>query len=189
MKLLTIIFLINFTVIFAQTKVEYEKKVEESSVPEIAREELYKCFTEETRVKWFSQKDDKKEVFEAKFSLNGKYHSVEFDLDGEIENVEILLTDKEIDDKILEMISKELSKKYSDYTILKIQKAYYGDDDELFDVIGEELIDDDIEVEFEIEVNIKQNKQRQLFEITMDDDFEIIRKRKIKLQSTDILDY
>ena len=174
--------------IFAQTKTEFEKKVDESKVPSIAVEGLHKCFTEDVKIKWYFQKDGKKEVYEAKFDNLDKFFSVEFDVEGDIENVEILVDKKDLDKLTKERLENTLSAEFKDFEIVKIQKEYLGDEDELIKTIEGQIVEDII-TNFEIEVNAKIDKRRQLYELMINENFEIKRKRKIKLQSTDILDY
>jgi hypothetical protein len=129
----------------------------------------------------------KKKVYEAKFNYKSSGFSVEFDLDGDIANVEILLNQKDLNSSDVELMNKTLSENFSDFKLLKIQREYIGDDD-LFSIIKGESAED-VEVKYELEINIRKNKRRKLYEVILDEDFELIRKRRIKLQSTDILDY
>ena len=188
MKFLLSILLFNIGVCIGQTKVEYEKKVDESEIPSQAKQDLYGSLQEDVKVRWFMQKDGKKKVYEAKFDYKGSYYSVEFDLDGEIENVEVLLDLNDMETSVYDKITASLNEAFSDFKILKIQKEYIGDEEELFAIIQGKPIDD-IDINYEVEINAKHNKRRKLYEVILDEDYDIISKRKIKLQSTDVLDY
>lgn len=185
---LFIVVLFNLGICLGQTKVEYEKRVDASEIPSEAKEDLFDCFEDDVKVKWFYQRDGKKKVYEAKFDYKGIVYSVEFELDGEIENVEVLLNEKDMESSVLESIKRSVSKAYSDFKILKIQREYVGDDDDLFAVIKGEF-PEDVEINYEVEVNVKQNKRRKLYEVILAEDYEILSRRRIKLQSTDVLDY
>jgi len=188
LRYLAIILFLYSGACLGQTKMEYEKKVDEAEIPVRAKQDLYNCFEEEVKVKWFFQKDGKKKVYEAKFNYKNSSYSVEFDLDGDIENVEVLLTENDMDPNILKNITTSIEKEFTDFKILKIQEEFIGDEEELFAIIRGELVDD-IDINYEIEVNAKQKKRRNLYEVILDRDFKVLSKRKVKLQSTDILDY
>lgn len=175
--------------VFAQDKIEIEKRVKEEDIPESAVEDLADILEPDHKVKWYYQADGSKKVYEAKFNFNSKDFSVEFDTSGLIYNVEIEIELESLSPIFRLKLDKRLNRLFDDYNIRKIQIEYLGEEDDLFEIISEDEIDDDLNVYYEIEVNAKSSKKRALYELIFNDKAKLISKRKIKLKSTDILDY
>lgn len=175
--------------VYSQTKVEYEKRIDESEIPSALREKLYNCFDKKVKIKWFFQKDGQKEVFEAKFKYNEHFYSVEFNLMKVIQNVEIIITENELKKTTLEAIHTKISKEFKDFSILKMQREYRGNPEDLYNVIGLKRYSKKLDIFYDIELNVKQNRRRQKYEMILDENFNINLIRKVKLKSTDILDY
>ncbi len=174
---------------WCQTKVEIEKRVKTSEVPSQALEDLTENSQNTNKVKWYYQEDGDKQVYEAKFKQNSNKYSVEFSKQGKILNVEVIIKAKQIDTDIYNQIKSELKAAFSDFKIRKIQREYLGDKDDLHEIISENEIDDDLKIRYEIEVNAKIDKKRQLYEMLFNKKGELINQRLVKLKSTDILDY
>lgn len=175
--------------IWSQTKVEIEKRVNTDEVPEEALDDLRDNLKKFTKVKWYYQEDDDKKVYEAKFKQNSKKYSVEFDTEGEIYNIEVTIKPKDIKALVFNQIKSELLELFDDYKIRKIQREFLGESDDLFEIISENEFDEDLKIRYEMEVNAKVDSNRQLFEFLFGDDGKLISHRKVKVKSTDILDY
>ena len=173
----------------AQIKVEFEKRVNVHDIPQSMVSQLNESFDENVKVKWYYQEDGEKKVYEAKFNYNKKQKSVEFDLEGNITNIEILISKNEIQPEVLQTIETQISKAFNKYKILKIQKEYKGTSEQLFDIIHSSRFSQNLEIYYEIEVNAKQKKRRSLYEMIFNKNGSLVSKRKVKLKSTDILDY
>lgn len=176
-------------IVFAQDKIEIEKRVKTEDVPKSAVEDLADILGADHKVKWYYQEDGSKKVYEAKFNFNSNDYSVEFDTNALIYNVEIEVDFESLTSKFRLKLEKKLNKLFEDYKIRKIQIEYLGEEEDLFELISEEDLDEDLEIRYEIEVNAKSSKQRALYELIFDDNAKLMSKRKIKLKSTDILDY
>lgn len=189
MRNLILFFCLFSLQISAQTKLEKEIRVKDKDVPTKALDCIQDNIKSKKRVKWFFQKDADKEVYEAKFKQFGKKFSVEFLTSGEIFNVEIIIKKSNFKNQVYKAITSEMDWRFDDFKMIKIQTEYLGDDDDLEDIIEDYEIDDDLEQRFEIEVNAKTDGKRHLYEMIFDDNGKLLSKRKIKLKSTDILDY
>ncbi len=183
------LFMLSVCVSNAQIKNEFERKIGKEEIPESTRFKLENGFTENVKIKWFYQEDGDKKVYEAKFKYNANVYSVEFDLNGKISNVEILTSKNNIPSDVFNVIDNEIHKEFSEYRILKIQKEFIGASEDLFDVIHSSTFSSNLAIDYEIEVNVKQNKRRHLYELIFDEKGNLTSKRKINLKSTDILDY
>lgn len=187
---------IHFTFLFcfilgfsqSQTKNEVEKRVSKEDIPSDIIDDLNPHVKKIDNVKWYYQIDGKKKVYEGKFKQHSQRYSVEFDTLGKIANVEVIIKKREIPNYIFENISNKLRDTFKDYKIKKIQREYLGNE-ELLEVISNKKSNTDLKIRYEILVNAKIENYRKLFEILFDCKGHIISKRKVILQSTDILDY
>lgn len=190
MRTTMILFLALFTATSqAQNKIEIEKSVKTDKVPQSAVEDLDAILGDNHKVKWYYQEDGTKKVYEAKFKYNSKEYSVEFDTTGVIFNVEIKVNYDELSPKFISKLEKKLDQLFDDYKIRKIQIEYLGKKEDLFELLSTQEVDEDLQVQYEIEINAKSEKSRTLYELIYDNKVKLLSKRKIKLRSTDILDY
>ena len=174
---------------WSQTKTEIERRIDVEDVPLKAVKDLRENVKRFDKVKWYYQEDDNKRVFEAKFKQFSQRYSVEFDTLGEIANVEIIIQKRQVPKKAFQQMTSYLEDEFENYKIRKIQREHLGEDDDLMDLIEENELDDDLTIRYEVEVNVKVDKQRKLYETVFDDDGKVLRQREVIMQSTNILDY
>jgi hypothetical protein len=173
---------------FSQEKNEVERRIKSDEVHDNAKEWLKETYKKRRKTKWYYQTDGNKEVFEAKLKHNKQLHSIEFSLDGQVQNIEILIGEDELDTKVLESILKFLDTNYTKSSVSKLQIQYTGDEDDLEDVIDEQEFEDVI-VKYEMEFYGKNDKDDELWEALFDEHGKLIQKRIINLKATDNLDY
>ena len=181
--------IMTLTLTWGQAKKEVEKRIDVEDVPQEAVEDLSENVEEFENVKWYYQEDGLKRVFEAKFKQFSQKYSVEFDTLGKIYNVEIVINKKQIPKKAYEQMVSYLEAEFDDYKFRKIQREHLGEADDLFDLIEDNERDDDLTIKYEVKVNGKIDKRRALYEISFDAKGEVLNRREVVLQSTDILDY
>ncbi|MBZ9628623.1 hypothetical protein LB456_10730 [Psychroflexus sp. CAK57W] len=172
----------------AQEKNEVEKRVKKGEVHERAIEWLNDAFEKKRKTKWYLQTDGEKEVFEAKLKHKNHLHSVEFDLDGNVRNVEVLIDENELEREVLKVILTYLKANYTKFSISKIQIQYTGEGENLEDVIDEDEFED-ITINYEIEFYGKSDTEDELWEGLFDAKGTFLEKRVINLKATDNLDY
>jgi len=74
--------------LFAQEKFEMESRLKQNDVPSNALN-FIDSLSLKNKVKWYLEEGIERKSIEAKFKRSGKKHSVEFDILGNIEDVEI----------------------------------------------------------------------------------------------------
>lgn len=188
LRIYSILFLLGLAIGNAQEKNEVEKRVKKREVHEQAIEWLNDAYENNRKTKWYFQTDGEKEVFEAKLKHKKHLHSVEFDLDGNVRNIEILIDENELDKKVYKVITTYFNSKYTKYSISKIQIQYTGEGDDLEDVIDENEFEN-ITINYEIEFYGKSSTDDELWEGLFDAEGVLIEKRIINLKTTDNLDY
>lgn len=173
---------------FAQEKKEVEKRIKESEVHEDALEWLEDAYENKRKTKWYYQTDGDEKVYEAKLKHRKHLHSVEFNLEGVVQNIEVLLKEKEIDKEVHQNIISYLENNYNKYSFSKIQIKYIGEGDDLEDMIDENEFED-ITINYEIEYYGKSDSEDELWEGIFNENGKFLEKRVVKIKATDNLDY
>lgn len=168
-------------------KVEREEGIKEKHVPKAAIKWLYDAFENVKKPNWFQEFYIDGYSYEAKFRLDGKYFSVEFDSLGTLEDVEIEMDFEELEESVQENLNQYFSSAYQAYRISKIQIQYTGEEDDLEDFFDENE-NEGIMVRYEIEYRGKvSNQEDEIWEGTFEADGTFISKRKIEIRITDNL--
>ena len=175
--------------LFAQEKVEVERRINKSKVPEDAVEWLNETFDKPRRVKWYFEDNAGDKGFEGKFTRKGHLHSVEFNEEGEIEDVEVKMEWSELPGEVREELQEYFSENYISYNIRRIQRQFSGESDDLQEAFEEDDELDDIEIRYEIEFYGRSDEDDELWEGLFDDEGELIERTVIKLRPTDNLNY
>ncbi|AFL85128.1 hypothetical protein Belba_2579 [Belliella baltica DSM 15883] len=188
-KLFLLFFLLITSSITYAQKREVEKSVKAADVPEEARLWLKDAYEGKSRVKWYFQTDGEKEVYEAKLKWKKKWHSVEFLPSGEILNIEILITIKELPEDVYENMVQYFTANYQRYKIDRIQIQYTGESDDLEDLIDENEVAEQLILQYEVEYFGREKGENKMWEGHFDRLGKMLKKRVIELNSTDILDF
>lgn len=173
---------------FAQEKNEVEKRIKKQEVPQQAKAWLNDAYENKRKTRWYFQTDGDEEVYEAKLKHKKHLHSVEFNLEGDVQNVEVLIKEKEIDKEVHQNLINYLENNYNKYSFSKIQIKYTGEGDDLEDMIDEEEFED-ITINYEIEYYGKSDSEDELWEGIFDEKGIFLSKRVVKIKNTDNLDY
>ncbi|HCX75828.1 MAG TPA: hypothetical protein DHU93_11000 [Algoriphagus sp.] len=172
---------------FSQEKIEREKRVDEKEVPKAAIEWLYDAFEEIKKPKWYQEFFESGYSFEAKFFKDGRYFSVEFDSLGIIQDVEIEMPLDEILPEVQKTLTAYWEETYSDFKLIKIQRQYSGDPDDLEDFFDENEVENILE-RYEIEyIGKEKDGVEQIWEATFDAQGKFISKRVVVVRIMDNL--
>lgn len=182
-------FLLLISSISYGQKREIEKSVKKENVPQNAKMWLKDAYEGKNKVRWYFQTDGEKEVYEAKLKWKKKWHSVEFLPTGEIKDIEILISIKELPREVYKNLVKYFSENYQKYKIDRIQVQYTGESDDLEDLIDENEAGELLIKIYEIEYFGRENGINKIWEGHFDKRGYFIEKRVIELNSTDVLDF
>jgi len=172
----------------AQKKVEKERRVDREEVPEEALEWFEDAYEDAGKVRWYFEKNNQGDSYEAKLKWKGHKHSVEFSTTGVIEDIEILITTDELPEQTRKKLLGYFDTHYKKYRIRKIQRQLNGEPDDLEDVIDEDETED-ILIRYEIEFYGKTATRKELYEGLFDADGHLINRRVMKLRPTNNLIY
>ncbi len=192
--MLIMVFLALCSLASIAQKIERESKIKKNEVPEKAIEWSEDAFEGIGKIKWFreisseSEGAGNKESYEAKLYWKGKYHSVEFDKNGNIEDIEIIYSWQDLSEGVREKLEEYFKAQYDKYKIEKIQIQYTGSSDNLEDIIDEEEFED-ITTRYEIVYYGKNSENKYLWEGLFNEAGEFIEKSRVIQRPTDNLNY
>lgn len=186
-KVLLLFFLMAIMMNGLAQKTERETRIKEEETPHKAV-----AFVNEIKnkkhVKWYSEKTSGVASFESKFKHKGKFYSVEFDTLGNVEDVEVIVKLKNIDEGHSSAIKKKLLNEFEKLKYIKIQKQFTGEEKNLIEVFSGS--EDHLDLNYEIEAEVKTGTgDWKMLEILIDPTGEIQRKREITIRPTDNLNY
>lgn len=171
----------------AQNKIEREFGIKEKEVPKEASDWLYDAFETTKRPKWYKELSESGFSYEAKFKHEGKFHSVEFDSLGRVEDVEIELKVGELSKEAQSGLNTYFSGAYKNSDLKRIQIQYSGEPNDLEDFFDENMLEG-ILIHYEIEyIGLDEFGDSQLWEGLFSDGGLLLSKRKIILSPSENL--
>lgn len=172
----------------AQQKFERESRMKTEDVPPEALK-----FTEavkmKTRWKWYFEENLEGNSVEAKTKHKGKRYSVEFDVAGNIQDVEIEFDWQELDELVRRNIADVLDSLFTRHKINKIQIQYSAESTILLAILNNEAPASQARIQYEIVVKGKTTGRPKLYEFTFSDKGKLIQSAEIIFRNTDNLEY
>jgi hypothetical protein len=172
----------------AQEKFEKESRIKSKDVPSKALWFL-DSLNFDTKIKWYKDEGLDKTTVEAKFKLNKVKHSVEFDLDGNLVDVEKEVTWESLEPQLKASISSQLQMDCKEHKIEKVQNQFTGNQNDVFSMLKTAKTDENIAVKHEIVVKCHHQNEVDLFEYLFDDQGELVFKSKIVFKNSSHLEY
>lgn len=109
---------------YGQNKYEREFRIKKSQFPESAHAFIKEKLVGAKRVRFYKEIDSNKTSYEAKFKKDRLHYSVEFNKEGDLEDIEILIKEIDIPEESLSKIQMYLEKNFLRSRIRKIQQQY-----------------------------------------------------------------
>lgn len=189
MKKLIFLLLLFCTVIqlSAQTKYEYETKISFEKVPEKARLFVSKII-QSKKVKWYKEQSNNAISFEAKSKFKGKKYSIEFDKNGNIQDVEIDKKWNDLPEITQQNIQKSLNSTFKKHKIRKIQIQFSGEEKDLINYFNSD-IKNNITIKYEIVLKGKTNSGKHLYEFLFNQNGQLESTSKIVFRNTDNIEF
>lgn len=174
--------------LLAQQKFEKESRLKQNEVPSNALN-FIDSLKLKNKVKWYLEEGLERKSIEAKFKRNRKKHSVEFDILGNIEDVEIEIKWDELTTPLKNSISTRLQKDCIKHRIDKIQIQYTGNQMLLFLKLLSGKPTEDLTVKYEIIVKCRSEKSTELFEYLFTDKGHFVLASQIIFKPSYHLEY
>lgn len=164
----------------SQYKYEREYRIKKNQFPQKAHALLQEHIQGARKMKYYREVDSTKISYEAKFKMDRLYYSAEFDTQGNLEDIEVLIKEIDIPNASFEAITGHLDSTFAKHRILKIQQQYAVSD---FNSV-EETVKNAFQnlllpsIKYEIIVAGKRDKGFEDFEILFDAEGSFISMRK-----------
>lgn len=172
----------------AQLKYERESRIGIHEVPAAARDFIGRL-SHDQKVKWYLEESLQDKSIEAKFKWHKQRYSIEFDTAGKLQDVEIELASSELDANVRNRINEALEERFVAHKITKIQLQYMGETEELNIALNQQLYPTSLSKRYELIVKGKEQRQPKLYEITFDEEGNLISQKEIILKNADNLEY
>lgn len=116
--------LFGILVVSGQNKNERESRISASELPEKALNLISEQLENAKRVRYYQETDGDKKSYEIKFKKVKLNYSVEFDVNGELEDVEFIIKPIDIPEDSWTNINEYLNGNFKKSNIKKIQQQY-----------------------------------------------------------------
>lgn len=167
-----------------QAKFEKEYRIKLKEVPPLALQAI-DSLNFDRKIKWFKEEGLQTNSIEAKTKFEGKRYSVEFNLDGALEDIEIEVSWSELPMHIQSQIDDYLNTSFEKHIISKIQLQYIG----AIHAMKNLLKSENAQVKYELIVLSKDNKSYNNYEFLFDEKGMFLEKKQIIQRNTDNIEY
>ena len=140
-------------------------------------------------IKWYYEENQLGNSVEAKFKKDKKKYSVEFDTEGQIQDVEIKTNWESLPLKVQNQLNHDLDSCFSKYHINKIQVQYSGDKSILTKIIQNGNVQEPITTQYELIVSGRNEGEHKQCEVTLDENGNVISVVQIIHKNSDNLEY
>lgn len=179
-NLVVILFFLYCGILIAQNKYEREYRIRKSQFPEKALNYISEKLVDARRIRFYKETDSTKISYEAKFKKDRLWYSVEFNDNGALEDIEILIKPVDIPNESFLKIKAHLNDYFTKHRIRRLQQQYPITNEQS----AEETIKNAFQnlmlpsINYELIVSGKKEKTFEQFEILFDaqGNFKSIRK-------------
>ncbi|NND95151.1 MAG: hypothetical protein HKN45_09810 [Flavobacteriales bacterium] len=171
------VFTLLSLLVFSQEKFEVEKRISEDQVPQRAISFVNELDLN-SKVKWYSERSDKGQSFEAKTKKAPKF-SIEFSESGQIQDVERRIKKSELTREKIKSLDSLLSLNFKRYKIKELQIQWKAEEFELIERINLGKSSGDLVESIELELKGVNENSKGYFELLIDKDWRIITLRPI----------
>jgi hypothetical protein len=151
---------------WSQTKNEHEERVKLSELPEPAIKVINVLPKQCKRLRFYKETDGEMQSFEAKFKYKKQQYSVEFNIEGVVEDIEVTVKPKQIEKKITSEIEAYFKTHFEKAKLIKIQRQYIYNAVATPSVFVENVLTEKstATVNYEIIAEVKSDSKRQIGE-------------------------
>jgi hypothetical protein len=174
--------------LIGQDKYEKEYRIPSEIVPASALE-FVSHFTFTKKIKWYQEESLSGQSIEAKSKVGKQKYSIEFDTTGQLQDVELGITFKQIKLLVQDEICSSLSQEFDRFKVIKIQEQFSGNPTAILTHLTKKSDVSDFTVQYEIVLEGKKEGTVHLYEYTFSDQGKMVSKAKIILRNTDNLEY
>ena len=164
----------------AQNKYEREHRIKKSQFPKTALSFMEQQLENARNIRFYKEIDSAKISYEVKFKKDRLRYSVEFNEQGQLEDIEILIKEIDIPSESLSEIKKDLGRRFKKYRIRKIQQQYLASPNEAVEVTLKNAFQNLLlpTINYELIVAAREEKQYQDYEILFNAEGAFLSLRK-----------
>ena len=171
----------------AQEKIEIETRIRSVAVPEDALAFIQQLNPSREQ-RWYKEKSQLGTTVECKFKHNKQLHSIEFDEDGRLLDMEIKVDAEQVPQRVLEQIEKVLNTRFDTWKFIKIQIQYSGELEQVKQTFFTPSMTT-LSPKYEVVLQGKLNKTTQQYEYLFDNTGSLLEELLIPSRNTDNLEY
>jgi len=123
-RIVVLVMLLFQGTLCAQNKYEREFRIRKTQFPEKAIGFIEDRLNDARKIRFYKETDSAKVSYEAKFKKDRLRYSIEFDQDGKLEDIEILIKEVDIPEDSFKNITLYLQKEFKKYRIRRMQQQY-----------------------------------------------------------------
>ncbi|WP_435578320.1 hypothetical protein [Gilvibacter sp.] len=173
---------------YGQQKLENEVRISRSEVPKIALE-FIDTAPFKKKVRWYKEYFLGGTSVEAKTRFNGKRYSIEFDVDGNLEDVEIDHPWKQAPEPVRQRMEDYLEEQFERYSLDKLQFQYSGATHQVFEWLHGRLAASTLQLRYEVVIHTKVKGRFKRFEVLFDDNGNYIKSAEFIPKNVDNIEY
>ncbi|MEM7658022.1 MAG: hypothetical protein AAF399_17990 [Bacteroidota bacterium] len=178
----------GWQIVWAQPKYEQEYRIRPSEVPEAAASFLQEIGWS-SKIKWYREEGLNQTSIEAKVKEAGSRYSVEFDSTGQLQDVEMLITEEEIPEETLNKIEGFLQKEHDKHRYRRIQRQFTGKTAAILQQLQVGEATSEVVIRYEVVVKTRTGKRHEWIEYLFSETGELLRTSPIVLRRTDHLEF
>ena len=178
LALMALILLLCPKLTYAQQKIEREYAIKATQVPEPALQYVGQMF-EKQRIRWYAEESQKGRSIEAKVKADGTIYSIEFDQEGKLQDIEVLVKFQSLSEDLREAVEETLEAEFTRIKILKVQKQWTGPASTLQLLVSKKKPLEKYTTKYELVIRGTKDKSTSDYEVLVDEQGKLISKSKI----------
>lgn len=174
---------------FAQDiKIESETRIKSNDAPLASQAFIQTAFPSIRKIKWFKEVTSGRNSFEAKFKQQDKKYSVEFNEQGQIEDIEVTYKLKDLEDPVQKALINAFSQ-FEKFKLQKIQEQWTASSPQALIEAIQNQGPRNVKIQYEVVFRALIDGELAIWEGTFSQRGELLGKRKVVLRPTDNLDF
>lgn len=156
----------------AQQKYEREVRIQATDVPADALNFVNNSPID-SKIKWYREIGLDTNSIEAKTKYNGQRYSIEFSENGVLEDIEVEIKARDLEQTTFDSLKKTIENAYGDFKLEKIQLQYTGNPELLKTVFDTSPVPDAIIIKYELVISSKESGTFKRFELLFNEALEL----------------
>lgn len=168
---------------YSQSKFEKEIRIPTDSVP-IPALTFVNNVPFDKKIRWYKEFSLKESSLEAKTRFRGSKYSIEFDLAGNLQDIEVKRKWNSLPKSVRQKMEHYLNDKFSKYSITKLQYQYSGQTQQLLESLQLSTFNDALTLRYEVVIHAKSEGKFKRFEILFDKQGSFLKSAVILIKNT-----